>query len=212
MLGNMERVPKRVALLVATLALGVPATAQAAVSPLGLSCADQEGVRFCQGAKVKTFDGVPLDVDVALPATGDANLPLVVQLHGWGGKKSGLGDMKQWAQKGYAVVNYTARGFGESCGSPASRLADPAGCAQGWIHLADSRYEVHDTQYLAGKLADEGIVDPQRIGATGGSYGGGQSMALAVLRDRQMNPDGSLVPGDSPGGKPMRIPAPPPLI
>lgn len=105
MLGNMERVVKRVVLLVAALALGVPTTAQAAVSPLGLSCTEQEGVRFCQGAKVKTFDGVPLDVDVALPATGDANLPLVVQLHGWGGKKSGLADMKPWAQKGYAVVN-----------------------------------------------------------------------------------------------------------
>ncbi len=212
MLGKMEWVVRRVTMLVAALALGVPAAAQAAASPLGLSCAEQEGVRFCQGAKVKTFDGVPLDVDVALPATGDANLPLVVQLHGWGGKKSGLADMKPWAQNGYAVVNYTARGFGESCGSPASRLADPAGCAQGWIHLADTRYEVRDTQYLAGKLADEGIVDPQRIGTTGGSYGGGQSMALAVLRDRQMNLDGSLVPWKSPGGKPMRIAAAAPII
>ena len=87
MLGNMERLVRRVMLLVAALALGGPATAQAAVSPLGLSCTEQEGVRLCQGAKVKTFDAVPLDVDVALPATGDANLPLVVQLHGWGGRR-----------------------------------------------------------------------------------------------------------------------------
>jgi hypothetical protein len=212
MLGNMERVVKRVALLVAALALGAPATAQAAVSPLGLSCTEQEGVRFCQGAKVKTFDGVPLDVDVALPATGDANLPLVVQLHGWGGAKSGLGAMKPWAQKGYAVVNYTARGFGDSCGSPASRLADPAGCAQGWIHLADTRVEVRDTQYLAGTLADQGIVDPQRVGATGTSYGGGQSMALAALGDRTMNADGTLSPWRSPGGKPMRLAGAAPII
>ena len=36
----------------------------------------------------------------------------------------------------------------------------------------DTRYEVRDTQYFAGLLADEGLID-RRIGATGGSYGGG---------------------------------------
>jgi hypothetical protein len=208
----VERVVRRVSLLAVALGLAAPAAARADVTPLGLSCTPQDGVRFCQGAKVPTFDGVPLDVDVALPATGESNLPLVIQLHGWGGKKSGLGDMKPWAQRGYAVVNYTARGFGDSCGSPASRLADPAGCAQGWVHLADTRYEVRDTQTLAGKLADQGIIDPQRIGATGGSYGGGQSMALAVLRDRVMNLDGSLSPWASPQGKAMRIAAAAPTI
>ena len=65
---------------------------------------------------------------------------------------------------------------------------------------------------MAGILADEGVVDPQRIGATGGSYGGGLSMALAALRDRVMNPDGSLSPWTSPGGKSMRIAAAAPEI
>src|SRR4051812_38072513 len=206
------RVTRRVAPLAVALGLLAPAAARADVTPLGLTCQAQDGVRLCTGAKVPTWDGVPLDADVALPASGDSKLPLVVQLHGWGGKKSGLADMKPWAQKGYAVLNYTARGFGESCGSFASRLADPAGCSKGWIHLADTRYEVRDTQFFAGRLADQGIVDPQKVGATGGSYGGGQSMALAALRDRQMNEDGSITAWRSPGGRPMRIAAAAPYI
>jgi len=196
--------------------LVLPAGAAAAPTPFGkLTCVPQEGVRFCPGdgaAKRVNANGVPLDADVALPATGDTNLPLVVILHGYGGKKGGFGEMKPWAERGYAVLDYSARGFGASCGSSASRLADPIGCAQGWVRLADTRYEVRDTQNLAGLLADEGLVDPQRIGATGTSYGGGQSMALATLKDRVMNPDGSLGPWRSPGGKPMRIAAAAPNI
>ena len=71
---------------------------------------------------------------------------------------------------------------------------------------------MRDAQYLAGVLADEGLVDPQRIAATGGSYGGGMSMALAALRDRTMMPNGSLVPWTSPEGTPMRIAAAAPEV
>src|SRR3954471_23168017 len=62
-----------------------------------LDCVPTEGVRFCEGTvatRVPTFDGVPLDVNVTLPATASKNLPLVVQLHGWAGSKSGLGSSK----------------------------------------------------------------------------------------------------------------------
>jgi predicted acyl esterase len=183
-------------------ALALPAAAHAA-DPLGLSCADQgDGLRLCQG-KVRTFDGVPLDANLALP-TGE-KLPLVVLSHGWGGSKLGYDDLKPWAQRGYAALAFSARGFGESCGSAASRLADAAGCAQGWVHLDDVRFEARDIQQLAGLLADEGVVDGQRVGVTGGSYGGGVSLELAVLRDRVALPDGTLAPWTSPQGQPMRI-------
>jgi len=198
----------------------VPAAARADVQPFGtLTCAPQDGVRFCPGGtgatsdqRIKSFDGTPLDADVALPATGDANLPLVVRLHGWGGSKVGFADMKPWADRGYAVLSYTARGFNGSCGRPDNRLLDPVGCATGWLHLADDRFEVRDTQFLAGKLADQGIVDGQRIGVTGPSYAGGQTMDLAVLKDRTMDPDGTLHPWVSDGGHPMRIAAAAPEI
>ena len=76
----------------------------------------------------------------------------------------------------------------------------------------DTRWEVRDAQEFAGRLADQGLIDPQRIGSTGGSYGGGISMALAALRNRKMLPDGSLVPWTSPIGTPMRIAAAAPEI
>src|SRR3954451_4070487 len=109
--------------------------AAAAPRPFGThECAPQDGVRFCPGSvatRVNTFDGVPLDADVALPATGDAGLPLVVISHGWGQSKVGFAEMQPWAARGYAVLAFSARGFGDSCGSAASRAADPAGCAKG---------------------------------------------------------------------------------
>jgi dipeptidyl aminopeptidase/acylaminoacyl peptidase len=46
------------------------------------------------------------------------------------------------------------------------------------------RYEVRDAQYLLGLLADEGVINPQEIGATGESYGGGMSVQLGSLKDR----------------------------
>jgi hypothetical protein len=103
-------------------------------------------------------------------------------------------------------VNYTARGWGDSCGAAAP--PDHSGpCGQGYIRLADTRYEARDTQYLLGLLADEGIVKPRSIGVTGVSYGGGQSMELAFLRDQVRKRTGELVPWRSPSGKPMRIAA-----
>lgn len=181
--------------------------ASANVQPFGnLECAPREGLRVCQSTlatRVKTFDGVPLDVTVTLPAEGDANLPLIVLLHGYGANKEAAETNFEAAalaaRRGYAVLAYSARGFGDSCGTPASRAADPGGCARGWIHLADVRYEGHDTQHLAGLLADQGLVDPTRIGVIGVSYGGGQTLMLATLRDRTMLPDGRLVPWVSPG-------------
>ena len=68
-------------------------------------------------------------------------------------------------------------------------------------------YEVRDAQYALGQLADDGVIDPQKIAATGGSYGGGMSIALGALRNRIQLPDGSLVPWTSPLGKPMQIAA-----
>lgn len=42
-------------------------------------------------------------------------------------------------------------------------------CAHGYVHLDDYRYEARDVQYAVGLLVDEGLVDPNRIGATGES-------------------------------------------
>jgi hypothetical protein len=107
------------------------------------------------------------------------------------------------------VITLSARGFGRSCGSAASRTPD---CAKGWIHLGDQRYEARDTQGLLGRLVDEGIVDPNRIGVSGGSYGGGQAMELAFLKNRVRLENGKFTAWKSPKGTPLRIAAAAPII
>ncbi len=67
-------------------------------------------------------------------------------------------------------------------------------------------------QNAVGDLVDEGLVDPAKIGVTGESYGGGVSLQLATLKDRVMNPDGTLSPWRSPGGTPLSIAAAAPMI
>src|SRR4051794_10877322 len=188
--------------------IGTAAAAQAAQvsSVLGIPCTTQsDGVQACTGDmahRVPTWDGVPLDVDVFLPpADQNGPFPTIFFLHGFGGSKSGA--VAAWARAGYALVQYSARGFGNSCGLLPSRN-DPA-CVKGWAHMGDIRYEARDTQYLAGLLADLGVAEPKKIGVTGTSYGAGQSLELATLKDRIVLPDGRLVPWTSPHGKPMAI-------
>ena len=144
------------------------------------------------------------------PASGpDGPYPLIGDFHGWGGSKIGIEAQTQgWAENGYAVFSMSDRGWGNSCGGmDPDRLPLTTKCANGYNHLMDTRFEVRDAQYLISVLADEGVAQPQKIGATGSSYGGGISMALAALRDRTMLPDGSLVPWKSPAGTPMAIAA-----
>jgi len=199
------------------------ATASAEPAPFGHACKAQDGVRFCptEGLeqRVPTFDGVPLDADVTLPPEGNGPFPTIVMIHGWGGDKTSFessspnGDGNEtfdynnvyYAQHGYAVLTYSARGWGNSCGSVSSR-EDP-GCKEGWIRLADQRYEARDSQYLLGLLADEKITKPRAIGTTGISYGGGQSIELAYLKNRVRLPSGEFAPWTSPKGKTMQIAA-----
>ena len=80
-----------------------------------------------------------------------------------------------FASRGYIVINYTARGF---------RNSDDRG-STGTTQLNSRRYEINDYQYLVGLLADHDAmrraageaplfrVDPRKVGAVGGSYGGG---------------------------------------
>jgi predicted acyl esterase len=217
---------------VAIVCLVAAASAAASASaPFGHPCVVQNGTRFCPTAdlasRVPSFDGVPLDVDVTLPEQGKGPFPAIVMLHGFGGSKTNFETTSPagpapeeagngstiyhynnvfYARRGYAVVNYTARGFGNSCGGGTG--GDHSGpCGPGYIRLADSRYEARDTQYLLGLLADEGVVKPREIGVTGISYGGGQSMELAFLADKRRQPDGQLVPWRSPDGKKMEVAA-----
>ena len=191
---------------------GIPAGADGGGGQI--ACTEQAGPnageRFCSGI-FTTFDGVtPIDINVGFPpapASGpDGNYPIVGVFHGWGGSKLGFDSLQEWLDDGYAVFSMSDRGWGMSCGGMDPKRLTPA-CANGYNHLMDTRYEVRDAQEVWEALADAGLIDPQKIGATGGSYGGGISMALGALRNRQMEPNGTLVPWVSTGGKQMQIAA-----
>src|SRR5688572_14539611 len=184
------------------------------------------GERHCSG-EFLTFDGTPIDITVAFPpAPGsgpDGDFPVVGQFHGWGGSKTlaTAGGAQQWLDAGYAFFSMSDRGWGQSCGAPDPQRLMPV-CAEGYNHLMDTRFEVRDAQEVFEALADrdatgataanEGLIDPQRIGVHGGSYGGGLSMALAALKNREMHAENTIVPWISEGGKAMQIAAAQPDI
>ena len=119
-------------------------------------------------------DAVELDTTLYLPA-GDGPAPAVVLAHGFGGSKQSVADDAQdLAGRGYVVLTYSARGFGESTGQ---------------IGLNDPRYEIADLSTLIDLLAERDEVeldadgDP-RVGVAGGSYGGALSLLGAAYDDR----------------------------
>src|ERR687895_934254 len=178
------------ALVLAVAALLAPAGAQAAPpAPFGHACEPRPGgVLFCPtrtpADRVPSFDGTPIDVDVTLPGDAEAGepLPTIVMLHGYGGNKGAFEsetpegsssttyhyNNTYYAQRGYAVVNYSARGFGRSCGKEEGSAATPE-CLKhkSYVHLADQRWEARDTQHLLGLLVDQEVSDRRGRGGTG---------------------------------------------
>jgi dienelactone hydrolase len=232
------------ALTAAVAAIGITSSADAATitqpfGPSGPTCAADSGDRVCTG-EVVSFDGAKIDVKLRLPAAPanpadpDGPYPLVMGFHGWGGDKDEY-DLDRWVNKGYAAFSMSDRGWGNSCGqqdmpdrtspvctgTPPGSDSDGPGTAsaRGYNHLMDTRFEVRDAQYMAGLLVENDVADKDAIGATGPSYGGGISMALAALNDRTMTgalpgeTDGALVPWETPNTHvPMHLAAAAPVI
>ena len=137
-----------------------------------IPCAVQgSGVRLCDQtiagnpdgtarSTVPAFDGVPIDIRAAFPpepASGpDGPYPLIMLFHGYAGSKLSLASMQPFLDKGYATLSMTTRGFGQSCGTAASRTALGAPCNNGYVRLMDTRYEVRDAQELAGTAGRRG--------------------------------------------------------
>ncbi|NKY17728.1 alpha/beta fold hydrolase [Tsukamurella spumae] len=113
--------------------------------------------------------GVRLDTSFFRP-DGGGPAPAVLLAHGFGGSKDDVrGEAEQLARHGYAVLTYTARGFGKSTGlvgldSPDSEVAD----ARKLLDWLATRSEVRR----------DAPGDP-RVGVAGGSYGGALALLLA---------------------------------
>jgi ABC-2 type transport system ATP-binding protein len=118
----------------------------------------------------RSDEPVDLDARLYLPADRSGKVPAVLLAHGFGATKETVrSDAEELAGRGYAVLTWTARGFGRSGGE---------------IHLDSPDYEVRDAQGLLSWLADRPEVqtdaagDP-RVGVVGGSYGGALALLLA---------------------------------
>jgi predicted acyl esterase len=186
-------------------ALMAPAGAQAApLADLKASCAPPAGgaYRVCSG-RLPSFDGTELDVTLTLPARPRRRgVPLIVFLHGFlsdkreylaGGEpyKTVEWNNAWFASRGYAVLNYSARGHGDSGGQ---------------IGLASREIEVRDTRHLTGLLVDDrGLrIRPRRVAVLGSSYGGGQAWLLLTTRGEGARQYGSW---RSPAGRGIRLAA-----
>ncbi|MDG4794247.1 alpha/beta fold hydrolase [Micromonospora sp. WMMD1082] len=121
----------------------------------------------------------PVDLDTTLYLPRDTaagrKVPAVLLAHGFGGTKNSVRtDAEELADRGYAVLTWTARGFGRSGGQ---------------IHLDSPDHEVRDAQRLLDWLAERPEIrtdaagDP-RVGVVGGSYGGALALLLAAQDQR----------------------------
>ncbi|MFJ4198307.1 CocE/NonD family hydrolase [Streptomyces sviceus] len=126
--------------------------------------------------QIMAIDGVRIDTSY-FTTNGTGRRPAVLLGHGFGGSKN---DVRQQAQDlaraGYAVLTWSARGFGKSTGK---------------VGLNDPKGEVADISRLIDWLAKQPQVqldkpgDP-RVGVAGASYGGAISL-LAAGHDHRVD-------------------------
>ena len=157
---------------------GTLAVAANAAAESGVACSDLVYRTFFQ-TTINSAAVVPADavngrpehcqVNATISPDPGSHIGVVYRLPtpaGWNGKLLGIGG-SGWAgdvtigsatlglSRGYATLNYTARGWHGSCGpdSSADPLKSPAGLPPGctgngrqyWVHLDDLRYEIRFT-------------------------------------------------------------------
>lgn len=123
----------------------------------------------------------PVDICYTLYRPGTASaatpVPLVFHSHGWAGsRQSDPGAFKAWLDEGFGMLSFDQRGFGES---------------GGLAHVENPDLEGQDVQRLIDLVArldwvQKGRHNDPKIGAIGGSYGGGYQFvgAFTEMRDR----------------------------
>ena len=122
---------------------------------------------------IETAPGVSIDTSQYLPKKLPA--PAILIAHGFGGSKESVeSEAKFFASKGFVVMTWSARGFGESTGQ---------------IEMNSIDSEVADTRALITHLAKSKNVvldvegDP-RVGIMGSSYGGANALLTASQDSR----------------------------
>lgn len=137
------------------------------------------------------FGGDPIRGWFHLPAGHRGPLPVVMKYQGYGGGRGLPHRVPLWALAGYACIEVDTRGQG-SASSPGD-TADSVGAAPAYPGymtrgLLDPEDFYFRRVYTDAVLAVDAArrlpkIDPSRIAVTGGSQGGGISLAVAGLRD-----------------------------
>ena len=171
---NLRRRGRRI------LAAVVAAVLVAAAVIAGLVVASRPAPIGVRNLRIAVTDGPRDDQHVLLDATfftpaGRGKVPAILVAHGFGQTKNAVRpEAEQLARAGFAVLTWSARGFGQSTGQ---------------IALDSPDYEVKDVEQLVSWLARQPRVlldhpgDP-RVGITGASYGGGIALLAAAYDHR----------------------------
>ena len=155
----------------------------------GLTLVDVEDVTFAG------FGGHPIKAWVTRPAgsaTDGSSLPAVVEFIGYGGGRGRPHERLAWAAAGYVHLLMDTRGQGSRWGSGGD-TPDPVGSGPqtpGFLTrgILDPAEHYYRRVYTDGVRAVEAVrslpgVDPARVAVTGGSQGGGMTIAVAGLAD-----------------------------
>jgi dipeptidyl aminopeptidase/acylaminoacyl peptidase len=141
-------------------------------------------------------DGTRLAGDVTYPANmkEGEKLPALVMCHGWGGQKIHLNGQiaPQFAQAGYVVFTFDYRGWGESDSRLVVTGDMPKPDSDGMVtvkalairQLVDPLDQQEDIDAAITFIEGEDIVDTDRIGIWGSSFGGGHVIWRAAHDSR----------------------------
>ncbi|MEO8095361.1 MAG: acetylxylan esterase, partial [Pseudolysinimonas sp.] len=135
------------------------------------------------------FGGDPVRAWITRPA-GNEPRPAVIEYLGYNGGRGLPGERLQWAAAGFVHVLMDTRGQGSGWGSGGD-TADPHGsgpAVAGFMTRGIERPETYfyrrvftDAVLLTDVVRGFAFVDAERIAVTGGSQGGGISLAVAGL-------------------------------
>jgi ABC-2 type transport system ATP-binding protein len=162
--------------LLPRIALACTLIAVITAAPSAAQTADE--VRIEDPIIVESRDGTPIVATLMLPdgASRTARVPVVLQTHGWGGTraKEPSGILGALLRRGFAVLTWDSRGFGESGGE---------------ANIGAPRFEVADARalidYLAARpeILEDSPGDP-RLGWIGGSNAAGVQFNTAAVDKR----------------------------
>ncbi len=165
-------------------ALAIAAGAAAATTlPATPVAADPPGLRVTNGCFLSVPDpGTTTPVSICYTlfkprgASGRHQVPMILHSHGWGGSRTtDPAAFRRWLDAGYGVLSFDQRGFGESGGH---------------AYVENPDVEGHDVTALVDLVSrlrwvqQDAPGDP-RMGAIGGSYGGGYQFLAAFEELRQ---------------------------